>query len=420
MLTPHRAPLALLAAVLFCPSARAAEVIDLTEPAPVLDPSNLTEVWQPRATPRLAGRSANTAVWTGKEMITFGGEGMGISFGDGARYNPATDTWHKLPTTGEPATRTGHTAVWTGQEMIIWGGFGGQWGNDFLHDNGARYNPESDSWKPVSKIGAPEARFDHSAVWTGKEMLIWGGYTDSHARYNGAHTEAFVGSGGRYDPATDSWRPITMRGAPSKRCWHTAVWTGTEMIVWGGGNSEVALNDGARYNPLTDTWTPMRSKCPLSPRASHVAVWIGSTEANGCPGGEMLVWGGGSRDDAQEYFTDGARYNPATDTWTPMSNLGAPRGRVITRAVWTGSEMVFWGGVNDSASGDTRDLGRYVGSGGRYNPATDTWHEISRSGAPAPRLVTGVVWTGTTLLLSGGYNGTHLSDTYSYSLTPSP
>ena len=35
---------------------------------------------------------------------------------------------------------------------------------------------------------------------------------------------------------------------------HTAVWTGSEMIVWGGGNRG-SYPDGGKYNPTTDSWT---------------------------------------------------------------------------------------------------------------------------------------------------------------------
>ena len=39
---------------------------------------------------------------------------------------------------------------------------------------------------------------------------------------------------------------------------HTAVWTGTEMVVWGGVTitGGIHLNTGGRYNPANDTWTP--------------------------------------------------------------------------------------------------------------------------------------------------------------------
>ena len=42
---------------------------------------------------------------------------------------------------------------------------------------------------------------------------------------------------------------------PIPRTSHTAIWTGSEMIVWGGNdNQQVFANDGF-YTPDFDTWT---------------------------------------------------------------------------------------------------------------------------------------------------------------------
>ena len=32
-----------------------------------------------------------------------------------------------------------------------------------------------DTWTATSTVNAPSPRFDHTAVWTGSEMIIWGG-----------------------------------------------------------------------------------------------------------------------------------------------------------------------------------------------------------------------------------------------------
>src|SRR5438034_6601740 len=53
----------------------------------------------------------------------------------------------------------------------------------------------------------------------------------------------------------DTWTGTSVTNAPTARSVHTAVWTGTEMIVWGGGNASSDLNTGGRYNPTTDRWT---------------------------------------------------------------------------------------------------------------------------------------------------------------------
>jgi hypothetical protein len=64
--------------------------------------------------------------------------------------------------------------------------------------------------------------------------------------------------------APDSWTPVGRSAA-------AAVWTGIEMIVWGGtnGNGPIVLNDGARYNPSTDR-TPARRSCSSSAGARRI------------------------------------------------------------------------------------------------------------------------------------------------------
>ena len=51
----------------------------------------------------------------------------------------------------------------------------------------------------------------------------------------------------------DTWTATA--GAPAARADHTAIWTGSEMIVWGGNNQNSnGLDSGGRYSPATDSW----------------------------------------------------------------------------------------------------------------------------------------------------------------------
>ena len=70
-----------------------------------------------------------------------------------------------------PLREIRHTAVWTGSEMIVWGGLSGA---DYLN-TGGRYNPSTDNWTATSTTNAPDGRDVHTAVWTGSEMIVWGG-----------------------------------------------------------------------------------------------------------------------------------------------------------------------------------------------------------------------------------------------------
>jgi hypothetical protein len=51
-----------------------------------------------------------------------------------------------------------------------------------------------------------------------------------------------------YDPVAGRWQAVPA-GPLSSRLFHTAVWTGQEMLVWGGTAGDAALADGASYRP---------------------------------------------------------------------------------------------------------------------------------------------------------------------------
>jgi len=317
------------------------------------------------------GRQFHTAVWTGSEMIVWGGNTSAVEFNTGGRYNPATDSWTATSTTNAPASRYYHTAIWTGTEMIVWGGSH----NSTELNTGGRYNPGTDSWTATSTTNAPEIRLLHTAVWTGNEMIVWGGVAGSDR-------------GGRYSPTTDSWTATSTTNAPEARYSHTAVWTGTEMIVWGGQGTSNVLNSGGKYNPGTDTWTPTSTTSAPTARFAHTGVWTGS---------EMIVWGGYG---GGINFNSGGRYDPGTDSWTATSTTNAPDGRSYHTAIWTGTEMTVWGGYFLGGVGE-----QYLNTGGRYNRGTDSWIATSIANAPDGRAYHTAIWTGSEMIVWGGYGG---------------
>jgi len=321
------------------------------------------------------GRFGHATVWTGSEMIVWGGYD-GTYLNTGARYNPSTDSWTATSAANAPTVRAVRTAVWTGSEMVVWGGFDGSaWLN-----TGGRYNPGTDSWTATSTTNAPAGRTTHTAVWTGSQMIVWGGYNGS----------SYLNTGGSYSPGTNSWAATSTANAPAARIYHTAVWTGSEMIVWGGYDGTNVLNTGQRYNPSTNSWTTSTTttNAPAA-RAIHTGVWTGS---------EMIVWGGF---DGTNDVNSGGRYNPSIDSWTAAS-IPALTGREAHTAVWSGSEMIVWGGANNFTIYNT---------GGRYSPSTDSWTVTSVANAPDARGFHTAVWTGNEMIVWGGESGTDYFNT---------
>ncbi len=195
-----------------------------------------------------------------------------------------------------PSARRVHTAVWTGSKMIVWGGYDTNSSSSQL-STGSVYDTATNSWATVSPTGAPSARASHTAVWTGSKMIIWGGYDGSS-----------LNTGGVYDPDTNSWATVTPTGAPSARSSHTAVWTGSKMIIWGGSDGS-SLNTGGVYDPDTNSWTTVTSTGAPSARRIHTAVWTGS---------KMIIWGGSDG----SYFNTGGEYDPY-DLWIKTTDFSS-------------------------------------------------------------------------------------------------
>jgi Kelch motif len=324
-------------------------------------------------------------------IVWGGGSHVGSPLGTGAVYEPRTDGWRPMRTFASGA-RAGHTAVWTGSRMVVWGGTPFPDGFEGVaFDSGGQYDPAADTWTETSRVGAPAARKHHTAVWTGTRMIVWGGDGSCELPVSSVGgTCGYLDSGGIYDPATDAWTPMSSDGAPAGRTWHTAVWTGTRMIVWGGfGNDGSFLDSGGVYDPATDTWTPMSTLGAPAGRCSHTAVWTGS---------RMIVWGGTAAWQGVPFMDTGGVYDPTTDTWLATSLTGAPAPRIAHTAVWTRAGMIVWGGL------ERGQPDRPLSTGAVYKPATDTWSSGGVDGGPAARLTHTAVWTGSRMIVWGGHD----------------
>jgi N-acetylneuraminic acid mutarotase len=342
--------------------------------------------WRSLGNAPITARSGHVAVWTGDEMLVFGG----LNDNDTpqppnlvGRYEPAGGKWSESKTKSPISGGGGAAAAWTGTEMLIWNGVEDQ----VPTKQAAAYNLHRDSWRELPHVDLSE-RGGVASAWTGKEFIVWGGV--------GSHGEGYANDGAAYDPQTNTWRKI----APSPlrpRAGFASVWTGSKLLVWGGVIFELhqpgeCLADGAAYDPERNAWTLLPAT-PLSPRREATAVWTGK---------EMVIWGGACRvglaDEEQPHFDDGAALDPASGTWRslPRSPLSA---RIDAPSVWTGNEMLIWGGLYAGVTAS-----QAFGDGAAYSPEQDAWRPLP----PAPihtRTSHAVVWTNEEMIVWGGRTG---------------
>lgn len=314
------------------------------------------DIWENGPAGSPAARFRHSGVWSGREFIVWGGVAGGSSILDsGSKYDPAADSWVATAGTDAPIARHGHEAVWAGDRMFIWGGFDGNQWVPF----GGQYIPEHQRWLPVPKSPLL-AREDHAMLWVGNRVAIWGG----------RHATGQLGDGALFDPIGNRWTPISPMGAPSARSGMTAVWTGDDMIVWGGREQRAELGDGARLsivNGNPTTWRPVGRGGAPRPRQGHTAVWTGT---------RMLIWGGIS---LQEFLDDGGSYDPATDTWSRITRREAPIARADHSALWTGSEMIVLGGAGQD--GETATAHAYDPASDTWRALPSKGGPVARQGA---------------------------------------
>ncbi|HUG86574.1 MAG TPA: hypothetical protein VMM13_18545 [Euzebya sp.] len=321
----------------------------------------LSGEWSPMPAAAISPRTRHTATWTGEEMLVFGGQPDPGPV-TGARFDPRianNGAWLTMAT-APLGSRVGHTATWTGSELVVVEGAPvGQVAAVAAQSlDGAAYDPATDTWRPIAT--APiNPRAGHVAVWTGTEVLVFGG-----SRVFERNVPAAL-----YNPDTDTWRLSS--DAPLDRGFGlaAAVWTGSEAVIWMGTGPQ----DVAAYDPETDIWRQLPGS-PFTMR-SVSAVWTGS---------EMLLLGVPEAGQAQ---VGGMALDPAQQRWTILPP--APRGFSVTvSAVWTGDSAIVMGGPAEQP-------------GAMWTPELGRWAPLPPSEHPATSGHT-AVWTGEELLVWGG------------------
>jgi N-acetylneuraminic acid mutarotase len=354
-----------------------------------VDPAVAANSWHAMSTANApSGRAIAATVWTGSKMIVWGGgaSDRALSLGDGRIYDPVTNTWKAISAVNAPSAREAASAVWTGSRMIVWGGaqFSGVILSVKVLGDGGIYDPATDTWTKISLSGAPSPRCYHTAVWTGSEMIVWGG--SSRAVSPTPPDFDDVNTGAVYEPVSNTWRPLSTAGAPSSRDRHTAVWTGSHMLIWGGDDGkDHDLATGGIYDPVTNSWAAMSTAGAPSGRDDHAGVWTGS---------EMIIWGGYA---GTQVTKTGGVFDPLTNSWKPTSTTGAPSARELPCAIAFRGRLIVFGGWDGHAD---------VNTGGIYDPESDSWTATPTSGAPSGREAGSVVSTGSAIIVWGGNDNT--------------
>jgi N-acetylneuraminic acid mutarotase len=379
-----------------------------------------------------SARGGHSAVWDpgGGRVLIFGGAVPdGSSLRELWSYRPADGTWSRLaPLQPTPRARQQHTAVWdpVRAQMLVFGGYTGS--GNFL-DELLSYRPAANAWTTVTPGGpTPPARSNHAAAWdsTTGHMLVFGGYGGG----------GYLNDLWSYDPAGNSWAVLSPQSTafgPAPREEASAVWDATygQLLIFGGsrGGNE-PLEDLWAYRPASSTWVELASDGPWPvSRLRHSAVWDSTR-------GEMLVFGGYGGGFPGGYLDDLWSYQPASSNWLQLS---APEGpEAVTVAAAETSVLRPQSSVRAQPSARSRQAAAWDAPGDRmlvfggfaggidylkdlwsYQPATDTWIELTPALGPArptARAWHAAVWDpgNRRLLVFGGQGGGPSDEIWAY------
>jgi hypothetical protein len=198
----------------------------------------------------------------------------------------------------------------------------------------------------------PEVRGGDVWVWTGREILAWGGCVEADGDCI-PKADGFA-----YDAVTGTWG--SMPAAPAAATYAQSIWTGREAVFLGVGDEDARL-EAIAFDPEAGTWRTVPN-APITEASGGVYVWTGS---------EIVAWGGGERDDPPGRA--GAAYDPTSDSWRVIAE--APIGLNHADGVWTGREVLVVGswlnGRNIAATDNA--------VGAAYDPVADAWRRLPDS-----------------------------------------
>jgi hypothetical protein len=165
----------------------------------------------------------------------------------GAIWDAEWDLWKPLPETAESSRvrrNFGHCAMDT--EVAIFGGVCSS-SNTEIVPGGIIYSMSEDRWRPLPSQPALPGRRDFSMFWTGKALILWRGDASLNESMKGNVETAL-------DPVSGSWKVLAMEPGPGDRNAPVCVWTGKEIILVGGYGRYRYYYDSWAFDPSTETW----------------------------------------------------------------------------------------------------------------------------------------------------------------------
>lgn len=310
-------------------------------------------------------------------------------------FRAANSKWSLVNCTGDiPAGRIGHTLVTNDEEdtVFLYGGVNdtNEHASQYLEDLYS-FNYKTKHWTKIEMTGDVQCpRAFHTAVFHGGKMYVFGG-CNGRGRFNKL-----------FSIAPDGVCAVipTAQTQPSTRYCHSAVMFDHRMYVFagkcGGRNSNKRLSDLFVFDFQSELWSECEQiGATPPPRSAHAAFTCGRS---------MVMFGG--RNSSGECCEDLYRFQYDTGIWTKIETRhGSLFGRARHSVVMHNGKVVVFGGWNGKKK--LNDLFYYNMDSESFEIAAD-----QDESCPSRRECHVAVTCNNTMVVFGGrFRGTFMSDT---------
>lgn len=272
---------------------------------------------------------AGAGLLEGNYVVMGGCTESGDAQSDAYSYDLANDTWGSAPSLGTPLVQ--FSAITTGSGIQTFGGLTQCFNGTAIGPHMLSLGSLSGSWDQIEESTAPTGRYNAPFEFVNGQYVVFGGSDDMFP---------YVSTGGLLDPGNPPW---TDPGCSLLDCGR-----GGPSVAFGYDNKFFLLNDIGNlfYDTVEQTWDNWIVP-ELTPSANslnngnHIRYASDSDRVYTLSGsGSVIIF-------------DKATMAVSSDTATQPSGLCSE-----AAVVWTGAEMVAWGGWCDAPSS----------VGGRYQP----------------------------------------------------
>jgi len=347
------------------------------------------------------GRAFHTAtLLSSGKVLVVGGKGIQQGIGEFPQnsaelYDPISNTWSQQGSMSTP--RAFHTATLlpSGALLVT----GGMSNTNHIEQSSELYDPGNGTWSIVGTLATARAYHTATLLPTGLVVVVGGQGIYGTPLTSAERYEHYAASAGKLIAASPL---LTARNS------HTATLLPTgKALVIGGSNSypyvgESALSSAESYDTISDTWSHAASMAIK--RMGHTATLLpsgkvlvvggfNSTRANNSPYG--TVYGA---------LSSVETYDPSTNTWSEVASMAFERSGHSATLLPSGKVLVV-GGSSEILSSTTAS---YTGTGflasaELYDPASDTWTSVAPMLAPRAKHTATLLRSGQVLVVGGVY-----------------